>query len=319
MKKIHYVMIFLTVALLVVGLVIIFAKQSNTLKVTAFPMAHNLVSSYSEEEELSVNLLVNSPKTHLTDLSSITSCSVSDRDRENQLPLTLLDISPSKEPVFLRNENYYAFQFRFKVDFTTDSDYQLEIPEAFLTIGSNKADEDVILYIGSFSFYKVSSFSNDDFYVTRLRGLVNYWNLGKTLVAVEIGIKNVSASDLVISRVKPLDGNVTVSNPDVKETFSYPYQASDSIDSVLGFDYEVSGVGENSILGIEISEGGDASFLLPLKYAIEMKTDSFGLMIEYSINGDEKVAYLNDFTYFTDYEIHLPEVNRLIISTYENY
>ncbi len=319
MKKIHYVIIFLIVSLLVVGLVIVFAKQSSTLKVTAFPVAHNLVSSYSEEEELSVNLLVNSPSTHLTDFNSITSCSVSDRERENQLPLTLVAINPSKEPVFLRNENFFSFEFRFKVDFTTDSDYQLEIPEAFLTIGSNKTDEDVFMYIGSFSFYKVSSFFHDNFYVTRLRGLVNVVNSGKTLVAVEIGIRNVTSTNLIISRIKPLDGNVTVSNSDVTETLNYPYQASDSIDSVLGFDYQVSGVGDNSILGIEIPEGENASFLLPLKYVIEMKTNSFGLLIEYSVDGEEKIDYLDDFTYFTDYAFYLPEINQLIISTYENY
>ncbi len=319
MKKIHYGIIFLIVALLIVGLVIVFAKQSFTLKVTAFPMAHNLVSGYSEEDELSVSLLINSSTTHLTDFDSITSCSVSDRERENQLPLTLVAINPSQEPVFLRNENFYSFEFRFKVDFSTDLDYQLEIPEAFLTIGSNKTDEDVFMYIGSFCLYKVSSFAHEDFYVSRLRGLVNVVESGKTLVAVEIGIRNASSANLIISRIKPLDGNITVSNADVTETFNYPYQASDSIDSVLGFDYEALGVGDNSALGMEISEGENASFLLPLKYAMEMKTNSFGLMIEYAVSGEEKVAYLNDFTYFTDYAFYLPEINRLIISTYENY
>lgn len=313
MKRLNLVIIVLSISFTIVIFIALVSKKHETLKITTFEKAYNLISTFQEEDELSIDIYINQDETYINDNSSVVSCMVSDQNGNNQLSLKLKDIN-KLDQVQLSNNNFYLYNFTFTILLQTDELFSLELDDAFLVINYQQ-EETIKLAIGSFSLYKIPNFGCEDLQIYQLKGLVNDFNNMKTIVGLGIGFINKSNETIKITKVIPLDTNVMVSNQDVI-LCDGSFSPNTNINLILGYDYQLSNGNSESSLSIDLEEG---FYLFPLKYKKERSINKIGLLIEYEINGEMKKMYYDDFTFFTNSYYTKEEVSELVFYTYENH
>lgn len=314
MKK--YIILCSLLFSLVIFLLIVFVSTSNdTFKITTIKKAYNLVSAYDEEESMEVGVLVNSKKTHSTNTKYISSALIESKTKGDCLNLELVSITDEDTSYVIENEKYYLYMFNFNIPFKTSEDFSLEIENAVLKL--NYSLSTISLDIGSFSYYKVPYIGDKDnnISISKLKPLVNERNKNKTLVGIQLGIKNEQENEITIRRIVPLDLNITFSPLEIKEV-NEVYESSSDIKRLLGYDYVL----ENKEImmdeiDLKILPESQKILIIPIKYINDYSISKVGFYIEYECNGKKGVYYFDNFLFFTS---SLINIDSLHIMTYEN-
>ncbi|MGD9604936.1 MAG: hypothetical protein AB7V00_02110 [Bacilli bacterium] len=318
MKKLNYFIIFFVISLIAIGLIAMFSTQKRVFRLTTLPKAYSLVSSIDQSEDFSIGIYIDQHQIPFDASQNYSQSFIADSKNENQLPLVLISALPISESIIIDKTTFYLFEFLFRIDFNTNSNYNLEIDNAYLHISRGAEKEEIIILIGSLSFSKVSSFCCDNIVITKLKGNVNDVNFGKNVVGFEMGIRNNSSNDVKIINIKPLLCDVNVSNSDVIKHFSLNFQPSDTINSILGYEYDVASEGTSQSLNLQLELIENDRFYFPLKYQNEYKISQFGLEITYIMNENQFVTFIDNFTFFSDYLLSNNEIHQLTINTYDN-
>ncbi|MDD4000015.1 MAG: hypothetical protein PHX62_03880 [Bacilli bacterium] len=314
MKK--FLIIFSSFILVLVTTIVLLLKNKNkAVTITTFLEAYSLVCPYQQNEEFEIDLYINQTDSFLSDNSELVTAAICDFQQENSLPLQLIEIK-SKDSKFSYNEEmYYAYQYNFEVVFPVEDDFSFELSEAYLNLSFHH--EEVMLRIGSFSFYKIAGFGSGDLYISRLQGLVNKAEGIKTLVGIVMALKNKTEDSIKITKIQPLVQLLSADYLNLQFLDNRPIPANQNIKDFIP-DYEPFSI-EATKLEIDIDAGEELRFLFPLKYQEIYAVSRLGFLIEYEIEGEKEVYYYNEFTFFTDYEYSESEVNNLTFQTYENY
>ncbi|MGD9886837.1 MAG: hypothetical protein AB7T03_02595 [Bacilli bacterium] len=318
MKKLNYLILLFVISLIIIGLIAMFSQQEKVFKLMTIPQAYSLVSPIEENETFSIGIYLNKKTVPFLNESSEINGFISDSENENHLPLKLLSALPNNGMIKINDTIFYLFNFQFQVVFSTTSKYFYELSEAFLHIDQGVDKEEIMILIGSFSFSKVPSLVSENFSITKLKGNVNSIEIGKSVVGFSMNIRNNTFNQITIKRIKPLVSNVSISVNDSIENFTYDFQVSEPIKTILGYNYEVIGTNDNQIMDFVIDGKDENSFYFALNYQTPFKINHFGLEITFEIDGLEFSQYLDNFTFFSDYQIAENELNQLVVHTYGN-
>jgi len=319
MKKLNIVYILLGISLVVILIISIVAKVPKTVQVTTFKKSYSYVSKYQENEEIIINVYINQLDSYITQGENIESSYITDNNNEDHIILNLKKVNNCQEKISLNKDEFHLFQYIFDIEFLTDSDFSLEIDNAYLCL-EYAQDDFIKIGIGSFSFYKVEGFGSEDLSIARLKGVVNTVNNVKTLVGIAINFKNNNTIDLTITNIIPLVLKVETSNNDVKKLNSFNYNSGDTIKSILGYEFNPYQSNSSDIdLNLQINDLEDDYYIFPLKHQNIYPVNKVGFIVEYEIDNIKKKMYFDDFTFFTSSKYSKNEINKLIYYTYENY
>ena len=233
---------------------------------------------------------------------------------DNVFLLELNSISSSGNILKISGEEFYEYDyhFTFKGEFTEEVKETIE--KAYLKI--EMKEKEVKLCIGSLSFYKVLSYSDNynSLDLVCLKAIVNELDEEKSIVGVVLGLKNSSSDAITINNINLLDINLKASNGEVKVIETVPDSTSD-ISTLLGYDYSYDSLVTDT-LSIDIASFETKYLLIPLKKVGELNSSRFGLQIDYLLFGDNKSYYIDDFLYFkTSQNLKKEDFD---IFTYEN-
>jgi hypothetical protein len=313
MKKfflIFSVFIFLTV----ITIILLLNKQETTFTLTTFPQSYNLVCPYSEKEEMEIELYLNRNDAFILENKALVSAYICDEKKENTLPLQLMEINKTGGEINFKDEIYFSYEFRFELNFPVENDFEFLLTEAYLNLEYRYGE--IMVHIGSFSFYKIPSFGSEDLYISRLQGIVNELSETKTLVGVVMSFRSKVNSEIIIKDILPLDINLHPSLNDILYLDDRTIKSSEPIDDLLG-TYDPLII-DSRKAEIKINQE-EVRFLLPLKYQEILPVNRVGFLVEYEIGGEERKFYYNEFTFFSDHEYSKKQLNTLLFQTYENY
>lgn len=299
MKKIKYLLFGLGIGVIILFIVIAFYPFSEKVKVTVEKKAYSYVSDYRGDETINILFYVNTDNTFITEKDNIVNSYLEANDTLDILSLTISSIELLEETEIIKEEEYYRYVFRFIPNLKVESPYFYESAETNLVL-EYKQNDNVKVEIGSVSYYKVPTFNSSDISISRLRGIVNQVNGKKALVGIELGLRNLTKQNIVITKVTPLDINVISSLVDVKEIDKNEYRSSEDISNILGYSYNPLALNEENYMDITINEESNNLYLFPLKISGQYSTSKLGLSIEYKINGETKVFYFDDFVFFSE-------------------
>jgi hypothetical protein len=306
MKKI---ILFIAVSLtLVVALLFLFLNnKTDTIALTTFPKAYNLVSLYQESEEFEVNIYIAGQDPYPGKRENIRSSFLSDDLGENRLNLELLAVEKQTIALELEKDLYYLYQFRFLLEFSTAADFTIEMPRAVLNLEMMQSDA-LRISIGSFTLTKISAFGSEDIRIARMKGVVNQRTGQKTLVGVAMEVVNKSATELKITGLTPLDVNLNPSSS-IHELPNLQFHSGEILETLLG----------TAKTEAVIAPGASAYLLFPLAYNNLLSLNKLGFYIDYQSEDKSGRLYFNEYTFYNSYAHSAEEVNKLIIHTYENH
>lgn len=306
--------------LMIVAIFIIYYKNdvSKTIKVTTFEKGYNYVSKYHENEEVIIDIYLSSKNTYITNINNINECFIEDKNKENLIKLKLSNII-NKNIVSLNNNTFYQYQFIFNIDIKTESFYEVLLSDAYLNINYLENDN-IRIKIGSFSYYKIPHTNDENNFLSlsRVRAIVNEIDNIKTIVALDLGIKNNTNHDIEIIEIRPLDVSLQASYGDVINTEGLSYYPSDDLKSILGYEYSFSFNNDAQALSIELAKGCNLYYLFPLKYKFSYAINDVGFIIKYELDGQIYNFYFDDFIYFSNTNYNNDEINKLQYYIYEN-
>jgi len=233
--------------------------------------------------------------------------------------LVLLSAIPTQSQITINNKLFFLYDFLFKIDFQTTSPYQLELDEAYLHLNRGVETEEMLIFIGSLAFVKIPSMLNNDLTMTKLKGNVNLLDQGKSVVGFEMKLRNNSLAPIRIERIKPLVTNLFVSAQDSLEQFTFDFSSTDSVKTILGYQYEVYSAFEEVDFNFLIGGNEEVNYYFPLKYQNSYKINQFGIQIDYWKNEIRYTEYIDNFIFFNDYQLSEREINNLIVYTYDNH
>lgn len=300
-------------SLIVVIIIAIIFKPQNTIELTTFPQAYNIVSLLDEKDHLSINLYINQRDSYLINCDNISYAYINDK-QNNQLKLKINRIEATGEYLQTNRKKYYGYQFRFEVPINVTSELTLTLKEANLILEYIQGIK-VEIGIGSFSYYKVPNYGGEEITINKLKGVVNEIEGSKTLVGLGLGIKNHMNQPVIIKRIIPLDVNIFVSSQDYQEIDSF--ETTNDISNLLGYRYDVNYQKNSDNLNLEIKDEG--FYLFPLKYIKNIMINKLGFIIEYEVDTEIKRLYYDDFTFFSTNQQLESNINQLVFYRYENY
>ncbi|MDD3171650.1 MAG: hypothetical protein PHO86_04945 [Bacilli bacterium] len=313
MKK-YIIVLSLLVSVILVVIITIFNKTEPTFKMTTIKQAYSYISTYDEEDVLDINVLINSKETKATNYNKFTNAYVTDRSRNNEILLSLIEIKETDESYFIDDEEFYLYVFSFRIPLRTNEEFSLEIGDAILRI--NYSSIQVSLEIGSFSYYKVPYYGDNLGYlaISKLKPLVNEVNKEKMLLAIEIGFYNNTNKEITIKRIVPLELNILFSLEEVVELDKEIFP-NENLQGILGYSYQhITNSYLNDETNIVLEPGINHNFLFPLKYFGEYSVNKTGFLIEYEVDNQSFVFYNDDFLFYSQ----TYRLSDLKISTYEN-
>ncbi|MFA6842937.1 MAG: hypothetical protein WCR33_00880 [Bacilli bacterium] len=293
-KKYFYV-IFLIILVLLAG--ILFFKKPKDLSVTIFTKPYNISSECETTDYLSVNILINQQDTYFTSLDKINSSYLQD-NYGNSIKLVIVNINLEDNDYTIYDKVYYNYTYKFKVDFCVNSDYELYMEKAVLSLNyANNLHSKI--NIGSFSYYK--HLPNAERMSTNYLAAVTNSDNGTGLWGVKLGLRSMSREDITIKNLKFLDGTIERSevikgeNKDITNINScipsYP-----TIDGVKELNYTLEyNTPLYFTIGINYLKN---NFILPL--------NCFGIRVKYIYMENYYYYYITPFMFYKSTYFRIP-------------
>ncbi len=273
-----------------VGIYIIWYRPRN-IDIIVIQKPYNIISLIDEEDVIKIHLLINYKDSYFTDKSQISDCLLTDESRNNLINLELHDIEMGGKRKY-KNDYYYDCIMIFKINFKADSDICWEINNVYLCL-SYYNDLNSALEIGSLSYYKISSLSNNEVAISSLKGIMTNINGSDNyyLGAIIIGLRNNTNTSLVIKNIEFLDCNIKLA----KGYKKISGDENKSLDEYLGYSYNLVSPYDGK-MNITINEGNSDLYIIPIYYNNLALINGFGLKIELFENNE--VLYFDKFIYF---------------------
>ncbi|MCK9537030.1 MAG: hypothetical protein M0R05_05580 [Bacilli bacterium] len=316
MKKKYLFISLLAISGIIVVFIMMRAKMPSTVTVSTIPKAYNCVSLIGEDDSITFEIFADTKKSFIGEAENITETYLANEEGE-RLKLKITAIELASDEIIINKKRYHLFYFTFKIDFYPATQFSFEIDSALLTI-NYRSDAMIQINIGSFSYYKFTSFVTAFLSVGKLKGLVNEIDGCKTLAAVEIGLSNNTECDLIITEIIPLDLNVAFSSSDRILSIDLNYRFDDEIELLLGYPYQFTPPG-SSVFTYRLAAGEKVNFLIPLKYYRLLALNKLGFIIEYTVGGNAYQLIYDDFTFFNTRELSHKTLEALVLYTYENH
>lgn len=289
---------------------------ARTVTMGVLERAYNCVSLLGEDDHITFEILIDAKKSFASDSGNITSACLTNADGE-YLKLEIESVSNSGDAFPVNERTFYLFYFTFHIDFHPETEYAFEMAEAELLI-DYRIGLTVCLPVGSFGYYKVATFLDERLSVCRLKGLVNMIDGYKTLAAIDIGLRNDSPSDIVITAIRPLVPELAFAFGEKVDSRDLEYRSDCPIDAILGHAYDFFAYAEGTC-NYRLHPGEQAFFLLPLKYRRLLPVDNIGIVVEYVQGGKDGCLVIDDFLFFTTRVLTLKALRDVVFATYENH
>ena len=145
-KYIPYLCVLVTVIIITIS--ILYNKDKEEDSFIYFYNSYNLSSSVTEEDFLNINIYVNNKKTYFVDKNQISTCYI--EGGEDIINLDIINISSNNENIVYKNNEYYCFNFKFKLFFDTANFTTWFLKDVNLIINYNN-DKEYVLKIGDIS------------------------------------------------------------------------------------------------------------------------------------------------------------------------
>lgn len=317
MKKAGLFLVILSVSIMAVAGIALFAGVPKTVSLTVFPKSHNMISLYDTNDLISFEIYTSEKQSYLTDAANITGSYLCDREKEEQLKLEITEIENIEGKALMQGKSFYGSVFRFLISFEVKSFFQIDFPDAVLVI-SYRQGETAELSIGSFTYTKVPQFGSKELALTHLKGSVGTIDGIQTLTGIQMTLKNYSDEPVILKNIRPAAGNIDVSYDNCVLNVR-DFSNDESISSIIGKDFDPKKPETKGTLEFAIPSGESAAYFFPLFYHQVNPVNRTGLIIEYETKSAEKAFYYDDFTFFTASMHSEAETGNLIFYTYANH
>ena len=315
MKK--FVLIFSGIIILLgIGAGLMLKKDKRAVSFTAFPQAHGYLAPYPEKEEIEFEIFFNSSDSLFTEAKALREAWIGNPEKEELLPLELLEIRKTDNRFQAKGETFQGFCFSFLVPLLSEEDLELTLPEAHLFL-LYRGNKEISLPVGSFAFQKIPAFGSAELYVTRLQGIVNEIGGCKTLTGICMSFRNKTAEEIIIKNIEIVSATIRGEAGKAVLLGEEEIPSGTDIRELLP-SYEPF-VHEAGAASIELPSHGEIRILLPVKYSELHPANRLAFRIDYLHLGEEKNYYFNEFTFFTDRRHSKERIAALLIQTDEDY
>lgn len=314
-RKYLFIILIMIVCFISFFLLIKGEAKSDSYKITSIKTAYNILSTIEEEDEIMIPLYSNTKKSDVIQSSKISKCMLCDKDEENVFKLKLKAIKEGDNILSISGEEFYEYDYYFTFVTNFNDEIVSNIDKVYLKL--ELAEKEIKMMIGSLSYYKVLSYSDDYNFMDLvcLKAIVNEIDENKSIVGVVMGLRNNTDKELNINNISLLDINLKTSLSEIKVIEDVP-NSTDNISTLLGYEYDYLYLNDINSLDIKISSQDTKYLLIPLKKVGEISTNRFGLKIDYNYQGKDKSYYIDDFLYFKSNQKFKKE--NFDIITYEN-
>lgn len=244
-----------------------------------------------EDETLSIPIYVSQKKSFLTDEALVSSALMVSGD--NQIALDVLAIEKEEGTTFFDGENWYLYRFSLGFENKSQSNYFLQMPEAWLTLTYRNNDQ-VRLCVGDVSlrFSPLENPPHLDLYRMYATTLVDDFEY---VSGVVLGLTNLTMMDLEIIDID-LGWETVIADLDDLAYIDGEPETYQTPEAILGHDLTAPDALTNNTFLV----AGETLLYLPLIYTDgPMPLGRFPIIITYRYQDQNYTYIIDDFRFFS--------------------
>jgi hypothetical protein len=253
----------------------------------------------NELEKVKVGILTTTPNSKYFKEENIGLSNIKNTD--NTVSLKIDKVLAYDDQYEYQEDVYYLVEFFFTLPFKASN--MIRIDDAILSINYSNGDN-LSMYIGEFNYAFLEE--TNDLTLGNLSATYGYIDGIETVSGINLTLNNVSNQNITINKIEVLSTNIQINNEYTikREECHYKESVENCLDIDI-YDPHKEPTNEHSFV---LRVKNDIDMYLPLYYKNkETYIYRFGLMITYTINGEEKTYIIDDFPYMTK-SIYLEEM-----------
>lgn len=303
-----------TSLVLIIIVLILFLISSTPKQVKAVVVLkdYTITSKVEDVDQISVPILLNQKSSYFSDPSQIEKAYLSNISEEDFFQVKVNNISFLDQKVKIKKDKYSMAVFECEIDFHPSDEMSWYFPELYLNLNFRNQVH-AKMKIGKMSYNKVTTFSQDQFSLSTIRGTTTTQNNNIFLSGMFLGFRNQSTQEIILQKVTIMDHNLHIGN-DISEIKEYNEKLTE--EDVLTKDKEtLEPIEEN--LQIHLAPLENKIFYFPILYDDLYVVQSFSIKINYLYANEERVCYIEPYLFFINHYESI-EQDKITIYQYES-
>lgn len=252
-----------------------------------------ILESYYLQEKyptFNINVFSNHHEDYFLKQDTIKELSIKSESSTDSYVLKLNQIKEENETFSNQQEKYYKYQINVTFPIDINTTYQIE--DAYLQI-DYISDELLKFDIGSIIFYH--ELLDNKISIPCMKPVVNI--IDEKQVMTGLGLTLMSADDITITNIEPLDNRIFLKNSQITKTSSN-YDNNISIEKLIDTTYKPL-IKDDEKTNIKLIKNEENHYVIPIGYNDLETINTIGFVINYEIEGLNYQQLIYPFKYFS--------------------
>lgn len=290
-KYIPYIILSLFTIVIVVCIICVRISDRNTYLIS-YKKNYNITSNSNDDDYININLFINNKKSYILDKNQLNKCYLSDRSNSSILNIEIDSIKKTELDFEYKNSKYYCYNFRFKIMFDTDDEFEWYINEAILNL-RYKGDKEYNINIGDINYIKVDN-NNNDIIISNIKPLLSSINDNSYMTGLIVGVRKNSNYNVNIAEINFMNCNIAIGD---KIQIIDKLPNGNDFKTICGYDNS-SVVKGDGLIDLNLNSNDRYFIVIPIYYDELLIVNECVIKFKINVNGEEKSFYLKDYTFY---------------------